>query len=443
MTAARAALLALTMTSQAVPAAWLESPAVDIIVATRLAVDSDAGQVQQAEVRIEPGLEGRLAGRWPFRLSARLRSDVADALEPGRPGNRFRDAASQRLIAGSSIDIALRDAYIDIDMGAHYLRLGKQQIVWGQADGLKVLDVLNPQSFREFILPDFDESRIPLWSANLELAVGESLVQIVWLPDLSYDELPDQDALFAFTSPLLVPSAPPGVPVTLLEPELPDRILADSDIGLRYSTFRGGVELSVNYLYHYVDRPALERLAAGQGVAIRPVYERSHLFGTSFNWAAGDWVTRGEFGYSTDRRWLSDGPVDPDDPHDPGGLDRSDEAAWVLGVDYQGVRDTFLSMQFFQSVLTDRGPRVTRKQRENSLTALVQRDFRNETLTTEALAIHGLADDDGVVQLSLAWTVRSNLVLRAGADLFYGRRAGLFGQFADRDRLSFEVELGL
>jgi len=46
------------------------------------------------------------------------------------------------------------------------LRLGKQQIVWGETDGLKLLDVMNPQNFREFILDEFEDSRLPLWSVK-------------------------------------------------------------------------------------------------------------------------------------------------------------------------------------------------------------------------------------------------------------------------------------
>ena len=40
-------------------------------------------------------------------------------------------------------------------LGKSYFTFGKQQVVWGKADVLKVLDVVNPPSFRELILEDF------------------------------------------------------------------------------------------------------------------------------------------------------------------------------------------------------------------------------------------------------------------------------------------------
>ena len=61
--------------------------------------------------------------------------------------------------------------------------LGRQQNVWGKADGLKVLDLVNPQDFRELILDDFDDSRIPLWAVNAEIPVAEVVVPLVWIPE--------------------------------------------------------------------------------------------------------------------------------------------------------------------------------------------------------------------------------------------------------------------
>jgi len=63
------------------------------------------------------------------------------------------------------------------------LVLGRQQNVWGKADGLKVLDLVNPQDFRELILDDFDDSRIPLWAVNAEIPVAEVVVPLVWIPE--------------------------------------------------------------------------------------------------------------------------------------------------------------------------------------------------------------------------------------------------------------------
>ena len=65
----------------------------------------------------------------------------------------------------------LRELYIDTTAGeddAVSLRIGKQQVVWGTADGIKLLDIINPTDWREFAQNSMDESRIPIWMINAE-----------------------------------------------------------------------------------------------------------------------------------------------------------------------------------------------------------------------------------------------------------------------------------
>ncbi len=60
------------------------------------------------------------------------------------------------------LEAELREFYMEADWGKSYFTFGKQQVVWGKAGRLKVLDVVNSQSFQELYLEDFDNSRIPL-----------------------------------------------------------------------------------------------------------------------------------------------------------------------------------------------------------------------------------------------------------------------------------------
>lgn len=62
----------------------------------------------------------------------------------------------------------LREFYVDINTAKLHFRLGRQQVVWGESDGLRLMDVINPlDQRREFNLRDSDEgyryTRIPLW----------------------------------------------------------------------------------------------------------------------------------------------------------------------------------------------------------------------------------------------------------------------------------------
>ncbi|MBM3224731.1 MAG: DUF1302 domain-containing protein [Candidatus Tectomicrobia bacterium] len=59
-------------------------------------------------------------------------------------------------------EFSLRQALLAISTDSLDVRLGRQQIVWGEALGTFITDIVNPRDLREFVLPEFTELRIPL-----------------------------------------------------------------------------------------------------------------------------------------------------------------------------------------------------------------------------------------------------------------------------------------
>jgi len=63
----------------------------------------------------------------------------------------------------------LREAYLDTTFGDKWaVRAGKQQTVWGTADGMKLLDAINPTDYSELVQNQMEDSRIPVWMINAE-----------------------------------------------------------------------------------------------------------------------------------------------------------------------------------------------------------------------------------------------------------------------------------
>lgn len=68
----------------------------------------------------------------------------------------------------------LRELYVDTVVGPMDFRVGKQQVVWGTADGIKLLDIINPTDWREFVQNTTEDARIPVWMVKAETEMGES-----------------------------------------------------------------------------------------------------------------------------------------------------------------------------------------------------------------------------------------------------------------------------
>lgn len=404
------------------------------------AITTHKGDLQKLEVTYEPKLKIELPYHLRFTTIVRLRADASDELEPGGPDQPEVAPVSRSLALNDHVTFALRECYLEGTIGRTLLRIGKQQIVWGKADGLKVLDVVNPQSFREFILEDFDRSRIPLSAVNAEVPIADVTLQLVWIPENTYHDLPTPNAAFAFTSPLLVPPSRPGVRVDLRDAERPNRFLLNSDVGACLSAFVGGWDLTLNYLYHYDDFPVLFRelslTPSGPLATITPRYRRTHLVGGTFSNAFGKFVVRGELGFSFDRFFPTE------DPTRANGVIKTNEFASVLGLDWSGIEDTFMSVQVFQSVLTERPPGVFRDQCEGVITALVRRNFLHDRLVAEVLLLQSLNRGDGLVRSKLRYELRSNVTVWGGTDVFYGDKNGLFGEFTRQTRVIFGLEWG-
>ncbi len=388
--------------------------------------------VQKLELELTPELEIDLPFDATLTAIARARADGWDELEPGEPDQETRADVSRRGFAGDRLEAELRELTLSGDLGPLHYILGKQQIVWGQSDGLKVLDVVNPQSFREFILPDFDDSRIPLWSVNLEAAVGDWSLQAVWIPDRTYHEFVEagSNGIFEFSSPEIVPVAPPGVAGEFRDPDRPGSFFEDSDAGARLSGFLFGWDLTLNYLYHYYDIPAftteVELRDTGPVAVVSPEYKRTHLVGATASNAFGDLTVRSELAFSSDRYFTTDRGD---------GVAESEEILYVVGLDWYGFRDALVSFQVFQSILTQTNSGLERDRVDTVLTLYLQKRLLRDTLLLEMIWLWNENHGDGLVRPRVTYDWNDQLSSWVGVDFFYGSRFGPFGQFDEADRV--------
>ncbi len=415
---------------------WRDRMSFGGTVEAELGVETTRGDVQKFEFEIRPEWNLNLTDNLDLTIIGRIRLDAIDDLEPGRPNQGEIAWPSRRVLIGDPLELELRELYFETTVGETYLTIGKQQVVWGQADGLKVLDVVNPQDFREFVLDDFEESRIPLWTVNAEIPIKDVTLQLLWIPDLTYHNIPEFDATYAFVSN--VPSVPPLIPFAFDDFDRPNNPLKDSDAGARLSAFVGGWDLTLNYLYHYDDTPVVRRgfglTDTGFGIVARPGYERTHLVGGTFSNAFGNLTLRGELGYSFNKFYSTDNLLDAD------GVVETDEFAYVLGFDWFGFNETFLSVQLFQNFLTEDDEGLLRDRVETSVSLNVQRDFLNDSLIAETLWVHNVNHGDGFVRPKLSYEWRSDTKVWAGFDIFYGSGEGLFGQYDQHDRAVLGIE---
>jgi len=364
----------------------------------------------------------------------KLGAEAKDNIEPRRFDASNYSNGSKPLGLGTAGSMELRELYYEKEMGKTLLKVGKMQTVWGKADGIKLIDKLNPQDFSEFILAPFEDSRIPLWSLSLTQNFKDSELELLVIPDTTYHKTPKSDGAYSFSSSRVVPQSIEGITVRQNEAEKPNDAFKDADVALRYSKQLQNMEIGFYYLYAYDDFAVLyQDLDRGtRTVTLNPTYERNHFYGMSMDYSKDDFVYRVEAGLTKDKHFLN--------TNGARGVVQSDEFAYIFGVDWYGLDESLLSMQVNQSYLLSSKNGFTRPEVDNTVTLLYKKDLMNNTLHGEVLAIHNINDGDGLVRAKLSYELDEESLVYTGLDVFYGNKDGLYGQFREQNRVVLGVE---
>ena len=403
-----------------------------------------------ASLRFSPDLRLRGIGRVLWDPAGKLIGSDPDFGQ--RPLDRWQVGGSRTLEA------ELRELYVE--GGLHVagqrvdLRLGKQQVVWGQSFGLRVLDLVNAQDFREFILDEFVDARTPVWGLRADALVGETSLQALLFPDFEPDVLPDPESEFALDPALrgllpgLVPAAPGQAPLVLLDlaPDSPgDWDPASWGWGLRAGRMLHGVDLALYYWDRIDPRGAFARSASalaapgGPSLVVNQLqrdFARVRTLGFSFSTALGDFTLWGEGGVSTGRPYVVEDLADAD------GVVRRSDLEYALGLDWNGWAPLFANVQLIHQLTFGDDREIALARSREFVSILLRFSLRRETLFPQIFALYGADEDDAMLRPSLEWRASDRLSFVLGADLFSGPREGLLGQYAQR-RACVPVPAGL
>lgn len=373
----------------------------------------------------------------------------------------------------------LREAYVDLLFDWLDVRIGKQQVVWGTADGIKVLDAVNPTDMREFTLDDSRDSRIPLLMLKTELApTTNGTLQFLFIPDFEPNYIPPLGSPFTFRATAIgaanvgrwlstsfdpLPARPSYKEEEEIKPD-PWENLDESTVGARWLDVIGGFEYTLNYLYGYYlsganyswftdfkPMPPPQRPEVGDNptLHLQKRYERIHLIGSSFSKALTKGLLaglsiRGEFAYIKDvpGYYGTDGA--------PKGVVKLDNYNYVLGLDKNFFTNWLFSFQLIQfiSSISEHegfgllfGPTLgPMSQFETILTLKVSTDFMHERLKPEVLVLYW--PESWRISPKVKFEVFDYLNLAVGAHIFEGDEQNLFGQFDDNDQVFVELRYG-
>ena len=173
-------------------------------------------------------------------------------------------------------DEILRELSVRItnDEGTLAVKVGKFQRGWGQADGIRLLDILNAQDLRQrTLLADTDEIRIPAWTVAVTADISNDVsLEFIYIPEVRHSEFvinnptPNSQTsggAFGFPFPQIV-EGQTGFGMPLLGAHLTEREVGsgDDEFGMRLKFDAFGGEATVNMFYGYQDLPVVVNTGA-------------------------------------------------------------------------------------------------------------------------------------------------------------------------------------
>jgi len=338
-------------------------------------------------------------------------------------------------------ETSFREAYVDLFFSNVEFRLGKQQVVWGKADGVFINDIVCPLDMSMFLLQDFDNIRMGLPMAKANLYLGNWTLEGLWIPKFEPWQFAEAGSDWEFTlsvPPDTVWDLIPNV-IHLNDEELPENSLENSEFGLKLSTFLLGADISLLYLDGYADHPSIQVVdttITGSPIPtqidtyLSPTYYRSPMYGLNFSRPVFTTVIRGELGYFGDRRFSNVNMQTV----------TSDYFSGMMGLDFTGPLGSSISFQAIHRQIMDYKSGMVDDKTEQMATATISGSFLRETVIASVLGLADVNEDAGLGRLDISYAWSDALRISLGGFLLWGNEDTLFGQFDVNDNIYLKIK---
>ena len=346
---------------------------------------------------------------------------------------RDRGKLSDELLQLYQWEVDLRETYMQCSpLSMLDVKIGRQIVVWGFADYLRIVDMLNPLDNREPGLVDIEDLRLPVTMSRLDFYAGRWNLSAVAVHETRFNKDPVYNSDF-------YPFAQPSP--NEVRPAHGFQDLKNTEIGLALTSAFSGWDLGVYAAYLYDDIAHMEVVGASD-VDDQPVplMERRHsrllMGGLALDLARGRWLLKSE------AAWLR-------------GLEFANlpgETRWrldtMLGVEYSLSTETTMALEAvnrhllgFEFVLKQ--PPDGAEANATGYMATIRSDqLRQRLHLVGVIFATGKTAEQGMIQrYSIGYDLFDASAVTGGVLVFHGGNEGSIGQaWRKNDRIFIEAK---
>ena len=306
--------------------------------------------------------------------------------------------------------VQLQEAYFNYQNDVVEIRAGRQIVVWGVADGLRVTDLISPVDYTEFMSSDYDDLRMAVDGFRVKYPGERVNAEIVYVPAPRYFQMPLEEEN---------PWRPDMPENAILDfPDGPDTRFKNGDFGTRLSFFLSNVDFSVSALHTHNQSPVT---VAGydfekDSIVIYGIHEPMTMIGGDMSMPLGEFVIRAEvaeyfseaLGYANSLDYA-----------------RKNTFNALGGVDWYAGDNWTLMVQYLHKYIADYSHELAAEKNSSEMTFRISKELLNNTLK---LSLYGMFDIDNLAYYGRAsgdYALTDQVTLSAGYDHFGGKRGQL------------------
>ena len=293
--------------------------------------------------------------------------------------------------------------------------MGRQIVVWGVADALRLTDCVSPCDYTEFLAQDYDDIRMPVNALRTRYTWRSVTFEAICNPVADFFILPtDRHNPWALT----LPSAP--LPYTIdLESCKPEKRLRNMEYGGRITVSLSGIDFSLSALRTWNKMPALSLALSkdGKSLLVNGEYRRMTMLGADCSLPIGQFVLRTEaacyFGEA------QGGSVGKD-------VVCRDTYNVLVGVDWYPGDDWNFSAQYCHKYTAGCLDGLSVYRHAGLATARLSKELLRNTLKLSSFAYIDVANGGVFNRISASYALNDQIELTTGYDFFHADK----GKFA-------------
>lgn len=389
-------------------------------------------EISKARTTLSLNYERWLDESWKLRLGGNAFYDAYYAVQG-------RDQYPAETLDAFESELEIRDTYLEGPLtDTLSLRLGWQVLAWGEAEAMQITDMANPRDLRETGEARVEDIRLPILAAKLTWLWREWELNFVAIPERRPAKLATAGAEF---DPYI---ALRDSPIHVRDAYSTSEYFKEAQGLVRaYRTF-SGVDLAVigGSVFEHVPYLEFQRWDPATGeVELVQRQKRVDLLGFATNVARGSWM------YRTEMAWKGGTAIQRRDlfparfATDRGTWLERDVLQGLVGIDYTGIGDLFLSFELGATHVLDYDPVLATDETVVTSSFTAGYDMMHQRLHVLFYWTRFSEQDDQFSRLTITYDYSDRLSFTAGATIYEAPESnGLLypSRRNDRVRLGFK-----